>query len=210
MRHFASRLLWGVFHTSGKKKGTLDFCLRVDEEAEILDANDDPITIPADRLVGLVHPLELDDDVLKPWGAVFGDYEIVPPFPQLSRPIYDLSDQDPASKAITGFPTATIAPGAIRGFIDKDGWVRGAAEDAGIIYDATKHFPGADVTACLNYSPGIYAGGAAWDEPQVVESVSFWKGSSRWSRSALALSKVPPTVISEVRFSLARLLDGVS
>jgi hypothetical protein len=210
MRHFASRLLWGVFHTSGKKKGSLDFCLRVDEEAELLDANDDPVSIPPDRLVGLVHPLELSDDVLKPWGAVFGDYEIVPPFPQLSRPTYDLSDQDPSSKALTGFPTATIAPGAVRGFIDKDGWQRGAAQDAGAIYDATKHFPAADVTACLNYSPGIYAGGAAWDEPQVIESVTFWKGQARWSRSHLELSKVPPTVLSEVRFSLAQLLDGVS
>ena len=210
MRHFASRLLWGVFHTKGKKKNTIDFCLRVDEEGALLDTNEDAVAIPDGRLVGLVHPLELDDAILKPWGAVFGDYEIVPPFPQLSRPTYDLSDQKPESKAITGFPTSTIAPGAVRGFIEKDLWLRGNAEDGGVVYSATKHFPGANVTACLNYSPGIYVGGAEWDEPQVIESVSFWTGEARWSRSSLELAKVPPTVVSEVRFSLAKLLDHVT
>jgi|GEM_PF-4215665 len=206
MRHFAQRLLWAIYE--GKKKEKIVGYLRVDEEGALLDANDEPLTLKATQKVGIPHPLELSKEDLETWGTVFGDYEIIPPFPQLNRPVYELEDGDTEGEVITKFAKIIVKPGAIRGHIDRDGWTKGTPEDAGIIYNFYKHYEAEGITASAQMSYGIYAGGASWDEDQSINGISFHKGARGYGNT-IALAKVPARLISEVLYSIGQLTATV-
>ena len=206
MCHFAQRLLWAIYE--GKKKEKIVGYLRVDEEGALLDASDEPITLKKNQRLGIPHPLELDDDANETWGTVFGDYEIIPPFPQLNRPVFTLEKGDSKGDAITKFENITLSAGAIRGHIDRDGWTKGNPEDAGIIYTFHKYFATADITATAGMSYGIYAGGASWDEDQSINSITFHKGKRAYGNT-IKLANVPEQLISEVLYSMGKLTSTV-
>lgn len=206
MCHFAQRLLWAIYE--GKKKEKIVGYLRVDEEGALLDASDEPITLKKSQRLGIPHPLELDDDANETWGTVFGDYEIIPPFPQLNRPVFTLEKGDSKGDAITKFENITLSAGAIRGHIDRDGWTKGNPEDAGIIYTFHKYFATADITATAGMSYGIYAGGASWDEDQSINSITFHKGKRAYGNT-IKLANVPEQLISEVLYSMGKLTSTV-
>ncbi|MEC9441322.1 MAG: DUF4132 domain-containing protein [Myxococcota bacterium] len=206
MRHFTQRLLWAIYE--GKKKEKVVGYLRVDEEGALLDANDEPITLAATQRVGIPHPLELSREDHETWGTIFGDYEIIPPFPQLNRPVYELEDGDTEGEVITKFAKIIVKPGAIRGHIDRDGWTKGNPEDAGIIYNFYKHYEAEGITASASMSYGIYAGGASWDEDQSISGISFHKGSRGYGNT-IPLANVPARLISEVLYSIGQLTATV-
>ena len=53
---------------------------------------------------GVVHPLHLTDEQRSAWGEIFGDYEIIPPFPQLGRAVHRL---EPGEESRPGRSSAT-------------------------------------------------------------------------------------------------------
>ncbi|MFV2208565.1 DUF4132 domain-containing protein, partial [Escherichia coli] len=58
---------------------------RVAAEGEFCNELDEPIDLPADALIGIAHPLELTAEMRSEFAQLFADYEILPPFRQLSR-----------------------------------------------------------------------------------------------------------------------------
>lgn len=205
MCHFVRRLLWGVYD----KKNKLKYCFRVDEENVPVDADDEALELPSDASIGIVHPLDLDDKMTSTWGTIFGDYEIIPPFEQLNRPVFAPTDDEAEKATITRFEELEISPGSLRGMITSDGWEKGAAEDAGIISNATKYFSASGITAVMSFT-GIYAGGGQWDDTQKIFGVSFVKGTSYWRGKSIELAKVPPMVFSETVYSITKLTSHTS
>ena len=72
-------LLWGGYDETGKLVSTF----RVTEERDYADVNESTHRLEGLARVGVVHPLHLSDSQRSAWGQIFGDYEIIPPFPQL-------------------------------------------------------------------------------------------------------------------------------
>jgi hypothetical protein len=86
-------LIWGVYAPSTElQPGTLRASFRVGEDGSATDVDDNPLTVPEDAEVGLVHPAELTEKELGGWGQVLSDYEVIQPFPQLALPAFRLKD----------------------------------------------------------------------------------------------------------------------
>jgi hypothetical protein len=200
MTHLAQKLLWAGFDAKGTRVATF----RVTEERDFADPEDEGVTLDGVANVGIVHPLELTEAERARWGEVLGDYEIVPPFPQLGRTVYGLEPGEESADAIKRFAGLKLPAPSLVFTLEKLGWDRGQAMDAGCFDEHSKQFPSADVTAVCGYDGAVGMGFIDPNESLVVKSVHFCKGMRSpsgygWDlKNALKLHQVPPIVISEV------------
>ncbi|TYB69168.1 DUF4132 domain-containing protein [Nonomuraea sp. PA05] len=158
--HIVRRLVWGVYDSSGQLTGAL----RVAEDRSFADVEDDPLTLPEDAVVGVVHPLELGDE-LAAWAEVFADYEILQPFPQLGRETYA---PDPA--LVAEIEAAKIPTGAVIG-LERRGWRRGEPQDAGIQGWIERDLPDGRIFT-VHLDPGIAIGYFEFAEEQHLVDAS--------------------------------------
>jgi hypothetical protein len=205
MINLVRRLLWGGYDESGK----LLRCFRVTEESQYADSHDDPCTLEGLATVGIVHPLHQSEEQRAEWGQLFGDYEIIAPFPQLGRRVHTLEAAEKRQKVITHFKGPKIPAMALVGILDKLGWVRGRPGDGGIVREHTKPFPGAGVTAVVVYD-GVPMGYIEGWEDQHLEGAFFLAGldaGQGWltTKDALPLGEVDPVAVSEVLGAMAVL-----
>jgi hypothetical protein len=202
MVHLVRRLVWASYESSGAIASTF----RVTEDQSLGDASDQPFTLAPNASVGVLHPLQLADQphVLGQWGQLFGDYEIVSPFPQLGRPSYPLSTDQLAKKEIVHFETRGKLPAQSLVFgLEKLGWQRGVPADAGWVGEHSKQFYGANVTAVIDYEEGFSVGYWEGAGEQTIKRLFFIPGLYTPQmypdhKNALRLSDVDPIAISEV------------
>jgi hypothetical protein len=161
LRHLARRLVWGVY---GKTSLTQTF--RVAEDASLADAEDAAITIPGDGLVGITHPLALDEKTLARWSRVLADYEILQPFMQLARDVHTMTDAERTSRSLTRFANLEVRGGAVSGLLSR-GWTRGPVEDNGVVFEL------GHALGTMRLSPGIYFGGDL--ETQTLGAITLRK-----------------------------------
>ncbi|SDK81161.1 WGR domain-containing protein, predicted DNA-binding domain in MolR [Nonomuraea maritima] len=154
--HIVRRLVWGLYDPAGELTGTL----RVAEDRSFADVEDDTLMLPDDALVGVVHPLELGEE-LAAWSEVFADYEILQPFPQLGRETYEL---DPA--LVAEIEAAKIPTRAVIG-LERRGWRRGAPQDAGWQCWIERDVPGGR-TITIHLDPGIVVGYLDFEDEQTL------------------------------------------
>jgi hypothetical protein len=107
MTHIARLVLWGGWDAAGRLQGVF----RITEEQDCADVSDEPADVKAYHAVGVVHPLHMSDADRSAWGQVLGDYEIIPPFPQLGRPVNGLNPGEDGSNALSRYRGRTfVAP----------------------------------------------------------------------------------------------------
>jgi hypothetical protein len=205
MSHLVQRVVWAIF-----ERGELVGTFRVAEDRTLAGLGDEAVTPPASAEVGIAHPLLLDDNTRAAWSEIFADYEILPPFEQLSRPTYAVGVGEREATSIERFADRAVHPGSFRGHMEKTSWLKGMPEDAGEIYEFTKPFPAAGQTAAINIS-GINAGGMEYDEDVTIESLYFLEGQHEQgtygAKDALPLARVDPVVFSEAVYDIQRLVD---
>jgi hypothetical protein len=193
-------LIWGGFDSQGKRLVTF----RVTEERDYADPDDNATKLGKVAAVGVVHPLELSDAERSRWGEVMSDYEIVSPFPQLGREVYSLETGEGKADELKRFHELKLYAPTLVFTLEKLGWIRGEAMDAGCFDEHSKQFPAADVTAVVGYDGTVGMGYIDPDEMLTTKSVHFCPGMRApsgygWgSKKKLKLEKVPPIVISEV------------
>jgi hypothetical protein len=198
MTHLVRRIVWGGYDGAGKLISTL----RVTEDRTYADDRDETYEITGLDRIGIVHPLHLSAEQRANWGEILSDYEIISPFTQIGRSIYALEVGEENQTEITRFKAAKVPALALVGMLDKSGWVRGVPQDAGIFSEHIKSFPGANVTAVVEYEgvPIGYMDG--WDD-QSIERCYFLTGIHNTyayfdRQKAIVLGKIDPLVISEV------------
>lgn len=201
MTHLAQKLIWGGFNAQGKRVATF----RVTEERDFADPDDNAIELKGVATVGVVHPLELADNERERWGQVLGDYEVVSPFPQLGRAVYALAAGEEKQDDLKRFHGLKLVAPTLVFTLEKLGWIRGAAMDAGCFDEHSKQFPAADVTAVIGYEGTVGMGYIDPNEMLTLNSVHFCSGMRApsgygWDSKGklLKLQQVPPIVISEV------------
>lgn len=119
MLRYSYQLVWGVFDKDNTDKLIQPF--RVVETGEILDINDDDLTISDDAFIGLVHPIQLTEEQKQQLSQSLQDDEIIQPFAQLARPVYQLTANEQKNQTITRFNDERFATGSLIGFKNK-GW----------------------------------------------------------------------------------------
>jgi hypothetical protein len=197
MTHLVQRLIWAGHDASGKLISTF----RVTEDQTYADVTDEQLDLSAVMNISLVHPLQISGDLLSQWGEMISDYEIVSPFPQLGRPTYALEAEEAQQKVITKFKEATVPAMTLVGMLEKSGWMRGIPQDAGVFYEHSKPFYGANMTAVVSYD-GVPVGYMDGWEDQSIESCCFLSGIYTPGvypiHEKIPLDQVDPIVISEV------------
>jgi predicted DNA-binding WGR domain protein len=200
MTHLAQKLIWGAYD----KQGQLAHTFRVTEERDFADAQDNTASLAKSATVGVAHPLELAEDQRSTWGEVLSDYEIVSPFPQLGRPVYGLDQGEDKQQELQRHHGMKLVAPTLVFTLEKLGWIRGAAMDAGSFDEHSKQFPAANVTAVVEYEGTVGMGYISPDEELKVTRCYFTDGMRApsgygWGmEKRLKLGKVPPVVISEV------------
>ncbi len=158
-------VLWGGYD----EKGQLVSTFRVTEERDYADVEESRYRLDGIAGVGIVHPLHLTDEQRSAWGEIFGDYEIIPPFPQLGRTVHRLEPGQETDKDLVKGRTIEVPAVTLVGILERHGWNRGIPEDAGIFSEHSKPFVGANVTAVIQY-PGIPVGYMLdWDDQKLVK-----------------------------------------
>jgi hypothetical protein len=191
LTHLVRLLLWGGYD----KQGKLLRAFRVTEDQEYADVEDHPCGLDGLPLIGIVHPVQLSDEERSRWGQVFGDYELIAPFPQLGRRFHRLGPGEENLKELTRFGETSVELMVALGILKRHGWGAGYwGEDRGeTLTDHNKPFPGAGVTAAIHL-------GASADRCR-VEKVYFLKGLPGKDLNParkLPLGEVDPVVLSEV------------
>ncbi|MDA0173309.1 DUF4132 domain-containing protein, partial [Solirubrobacter taibaiensis] len=203
-RHLAKLLVW----RSG------DTTFRITDELDYADAADEPVALEGE--IGLVHPLQLSEDERAAWGEQLADYEIVPPFPQLGRPVLDVEPSERKEVFLTRFDRRKVPASTLVRMLENASWQRGQPQDAGIFYLHAKAFPALGVTAVVEYD-GIPVGiGYDWDDqaierayvvddlvtPETLDFGSHWRKDRR-----LKWGDVDPIVRSEVLADIAAIVE---
>lgn len=105
------RLVWGRFDPITRQ---LVEAFRVSAEGEFMDADDRPLS-GSGLPVGLIHPALLTSEDRVTWAERLTDYEIVPPFPQLARPVITLTEAERESTDFTRFNCKNLNKWALQG-----------------------------------------------------------------------------------------------
>ncbi|XAY03535.1 hypothetical protein DSM112329_00354 [Paraconexibacter sp. AEG42_29] len=152
-RHLIRPLIMGAFDGPD-----LTATFRLADEGDLADAGDEPVILPDDARVGIVHPLLLDDAARQAWGQVLADYMLVPPFPQLDRVVRDVEPEELTARDLARFAGLAVAPTTIVRVLEKAGWARGAVADGGLFHLHTRFFAATDTTVVVEYEDGIHTG----------------------------------------------------
>ncbi|ENQ9332666.1 WGR and DUF4132 domain-containing protein [Escherichia coli] len=143
-RLVTQRLIWGAYPANEPR--CLLNAFRVAAEGEFCNAQDEPIDLPADALIGIAHPLEMTVEMRSEFAQLFADYEIMPPFRQLSRRTVLLTPDESTSNSLTRWEGKSATVGQLMGMRYK-GWESGY-EDA-FVYDLGEY------RLVLKFSPGF-------------------------------------------------------
>ena len=129
VRHLTRRLIWGVYSAENQ----LLACFRVAEDNSSSTADDDLFTLPeGDISIGTPHVLEISPTDAAAFGQLFADYELLPPFRQLDRNSYALTEAERNASELTRWAGRKCPSGRVMGLANK-GWVRGEPQDGGWI-----------------------------------------------------------------------------
>jgi predicted DNA-binding WGR domain protein len=145
LTHLVQRIIWATYDL----QGTLQTTFRIAEDRTYTDDRDNPYQPDSQAIVGIPHPLTLDTTTKSLWGEILSDYEIIPPFPQLSRDTYIPTDAERDAEEIDRFAKIPVPGALLARMMDDLGWLKGALHDHGDYHVHYKYFPQGDVTAII-------------------------------------------------------------
>ena len=134
MHCFAIGLIWGTYDADGALLDTFRYM----EDGTFNTADEGEYELPEQAVIGLVHPIELAEDVLSAWTEQLADYEITQPFAQLSRPIFTVEEDEMKQTDSLRFADRKINNLSLLGRMTKYGWDKGTPQDAGFFYEFTR------------------------------------------------------------------------
>lgn len=198
MHQFAVGLIWGLY-----ENGQLKDTFRYMEDGSFNTVDEAEYTFPKTGMIGLVHPLELSEELLQAWKEQLLDYEITQPVEQLERPVYYVTEEEKGIEKITRFYGKAINSAAFVGKLLSVGWVRGEILDGGFFdncYRSDSEF-GAELTFS-----GCSVGYG--NEEVIIDDLVFTKvvhGAS-YGEETCTPDKVSERYFSEIILQITRIV----
>lgn len=198
MHQFAVGLIWG-FYENGQLKDTFRYM----EDGSFNTVEETEYTFPETGMIGLVHPLELSEELLQAWKEQLADYEITQPVLQLDRPVYYVAEEEKGVEKITRFYGKAINSAAFVGNLLSAGWVRGEILDAGFFdncYRSDREF-GAEITfsgCCVGYG----------NEEIIIDDLVFTKvvSGAPYGEETCTPDEVSERYFSEIILQITRIV----
>jgi uncharacterized protein DUF4132 len=207
LRHLVRRLVWTVFDTAPENGGTVLASFRVAEDLSLADAEDEPYSLPEGAAVAIAHPVDLGDGT-RAWSDIFGDYELLQPFAQLGRPVFELSDAERAATILTRFAGRPASPFRVAG-LEQRGWQRGTVGGGAVWDDVIRPLPkGWELVA--RFSPGILAWSIDGSGVQDISQVWIRTAGSADhtpAGSGIAFSVLDQVAASEILHDLTGVVE---
>lgn len=212
MHSFAVGLIWTAY-----QEGEIIQTFRYMEDGTFNTVDEDEFEIPENAVIGLSHPIEMDEETLSAWKEQISDYEIVQPIEQLERKVYRIEEDEKKKNVLTRFKGRKLVDLTLLGRMTKFGWYKGSIQDAGCFGEFYRE----DVTERRKLSDGkiILIGNAVevsfsgmyvsgMGEEVEIEDVRFYnpgnvaRGSyvydSAENQKSIILEKIPPRYFSEI------------
>jgi hypothetical protein len=153
MQHLARRIVWAVYGEEVQP-------VRLAEDGSYANARDEVLELAPQSRIGVVHPLDLDRKAAVVWADILASYEIIQPFPQLSRETF--TDRSAlAQLAGKKIPTTRILG------LRRAGWTEGPTGDGGTVSTYSRDM-GSDRHAVIAFDPGIYLGDPTIEPEQTL------------------------------------------
>lgn len=197
MHQFATGLIWGIYE-DGKLKDTFRYM----EDGSFNTVDDEEETIlPETGAIGLVHPLELPEEIIGAWKQQLSDYEITQPIEQLNRPVYHVTEEEISAQKILRFYGRELNCLSLSGKLLGMGWERGEVLDGGF-FDKFYHSDGG-YGAVLTFS-GCSVG---YDNDDVtIDELYFCQYSDKTYRDERCVpDEVGARYFSEIVLQIARV-----
>ena len=196
---FAMKLLWSVFDEEGNfVKGF--YC---DEDTSLYDHEDEEIELDEGHSVGIMHPLDMNDEQRKIWQDKVYDMGFITVFPTINRSIFAKNSAESNLNHTKHFSYEDIPRGAdhVVSYLVKKGWTKHAG-DGGHAY-FTKTLFSHDITAVPQIDgPYVYYQGG--NAKAALDKVYFRKSNHQ---DKLILSDIPDKWYSEIMNDLKDLLN---
>lgn len=166
MHCFAEKLVWGVYE-NGKVKSTFRYL----SDGSFCNEDDDEYELPEKADITLVHPVDIEGEVLEKWKEQFDDYEIVQPFIQLNAEIIKLSEKDIEDNQVSKYIGKSCKSGKMAAAAKKYNMLRGAAGDGGSFegYDLVDDYLG----IYLHIDGDVLYFGQDYNEDVNLEEIKF-------------------------------------
>ena len=129
MHQFAIGLIWGIY-----EEGRLTKSFRYMEDGSFTTCDEEELELPEGASIGLVHPIELEEEELKNWKEQLSDYEITQPVEQLNRPVYRITEEEKGAAELTRFGGKLLNGLSLSGKLQGMGWYKGSTGDAGMYF----------------------------------------------------------------------------
>lgn len=204
MHQFAIGLIWGFY-----ENGALKETFRYMEDGTFNTVEEEEYELPKDGKIGLVHPIELDEEKLEAWKEQLSDYEVVQPVEQLDRTIYRMTGEEKNQMELTRFGGKLLNGLSLSGKLQNQGWYRGSVQDGGGYY--TFYREDGDIGVELEFS-GCFVGDE--NEEVTVYGAQFYRAGTvkRGSyvydtikkENLYTLGEVSPRYFSETVLQLTR------
>ncbi|AKA68161.1 DUF4132 domain-containing protein [Clostridium scatologenes] len=210
MHQFAIGLIWGTYRNS-----KLVDTFRYMEDGSFNTKDEDEFQLLDDCSIGLVHPLELNDEDLTLWNEQLENYEIVQPIGQLNRKTFTLTEKEKSMNYVDRFGGKIVNGLSLAGKLMNYGWYRGSVQDAGGYYELYKEDKNLSIGVELSFE-GLYVGDE--NEDTTIYILRFYnsgtveRGSYIYDEikkeHLLSLSKVPKKYFSEILHQVDNALSS--
>ncbi len=204
MHQFAIGLVWGIYEDN-KVVGSFRYM----EDGSFNSSDEDEVELTEGMIIGILHPLEMDEELLSTWKEQLSDYEVIQPLVQLERDIYQPTDEEKKGADATAFAGKVMSPATLSNKMLAQGWSRGEIMDAGFFEAFIKVNEQLGICAQLCFSGtcvGYYE-----DGPCTTKQVKFYKIQhhelGEWGRKDehyLPISEVNSKFYSEVLVQVAK------
>ncbi len=205
MHQFAIGLIWGRYEGM-----ELAESFRYMEDGSFNTWEEEEYELPEDGKIGLVHPIELETEVLEAWKTQLEDYEIRQPLEQLERTVYVRTEEEAQMRSLERFGGYILNDLSLGGKLQGLGWYRGPVEDGGCFDTYYRVDEEAGIGIELRFS-GSFIGGE--NEDVTVYDAAFYptenlKGGyvyeKKGEEKSLFLKDIPARYFSEAVWQLAK------
>lgn len=188
MKRLSERLIWVAYDEDGVRISAF----RPTAEGDFISVGGDDVAVASAEKIGLAHACLLGAEEAKSWCGHLADFDVVPLFDQMARPVHAFDDAQAGISDRKGWVMNALR---LRSEMEKRAFRMGPAMDGGWSVDFIKDYPAAGIVAVIEMSGT--GPGASPDDTVAVFDLAFFPIKNRYQTSAIALGKLPPVLVQE-------------